>query len=102
MHSECPLCGRNMENHGWYSKYANDPQEIRQQIENLDQILESLQNGGEDIKELIDDRLEMCPMCVEIFEGVVNEKDIPVVERRINQAILFLEERAEQMLPGQL
>lgn len=95
------MCGRKMENGGFESYFSKDPIETKNQIDNLDRMLESLQTGEESIITLLEDRYEMCPLCQDIMKDMEKESDRRTLEERISQAIYKLEEQEEKFLPGQ-
>lgn len=99
---ECPLCGRKMDGSGWNGYYDNDSIETKNQIDNLDRVLESLQNGEESVITLSEDQYEMCPLCQDIMKDMEKEADRHTLEERINKAIFKLEEQEENLLPGHL
>lgn len=102
MEKECPMCGRKMEHNGWESYFANDPTETKNQIDNLNHILDMLESGEESVITLAEDRYEMCPLCQDIMKDMEKEADRHTLEERINKATFKLEEQEEHLLPGHL
>lgn len=102
MYTECSLCGRRMDQSGWNSFYSNDPNILKEQIENLDNILDSLITGRETVSLLLADKEDACLLCRELLAGVVNEKDKDELIKRLNSTVILLQERSEQMLQGQI
>lgn len=102
METMCPLCGRKRDDHGWEEKIPKDVVEIENQIENLDRVLGDLNAQQESLLALIDNRVEMCPMCQDLMEDITDEADRHDLEQRINKQVEELEEIIQDKLPGQL
>lgn len=101
MENVCPLCGRKRDL-SWDSFTPDDPMEIENQIENLDRVLDGLKAEDESLLQLIEDRVEMCPMCQELMHGIDSESQRKELEVRINQQVEKLEEQVEDKIVGQL
>ncbi len=100
MDIECPLCGRKRTNNGWDTIIPEDIIEIQNQIENLDRALLDLLPQEGSLLVLIENRVEMCPICQALMDGIESEEDRKTLEERINQQVEELEEIVQQKEKG--